>query len=85
MFSGRLRGSTGIVSVMTMRSISDLPSRSSASSEKSACVTKTFTSVAPCSFRARAPAMSVPPVVATSSPTIATLSRTFPVTSVIST
>ena len=37
---------------------------------------------APCSRSARAPAISVPPVVVTSSPTIATLSRTRPVTSV---
>ena len=47
-------------------------------------MTKTLTSVAPCSFSARAPAMSVPPVIVTSSPMIATLSRTRPVTSVIS-
>ena len=45
-------------------------------------MTYTQTSRAPCSRSARAPAMSVPPVVVTSSPTMQTRSRTRPVTSV---
>ena len=47
MLSGRFRGSTGTLSVTTMRSISDSAIRSRASSEKSACVTNTKTLVAP--------------------------------------
>ena len=46
------------------------------------CVAKTQTSFAPCSFSASAPARSVPPVMITSSPTSAILSRTRPVISV---
>ena len=45
-------------------------------------MTNTQTSLAPCSLSAWAPAISVLPVVVMSSPMIATLSRTRPVTSV---
>ena len=88
MFFGCLRASIGTVSVTTIRSISTHVGRSpsSASSEKSACVTKTLTSFAPCSFSAFAPAISVLPVI---EDVVAddrrSCPRTRPVTSVTST
>src|SRR4051794_491023 len=85
MCSGFVIGSIGTVSVTTMPAMSASLSRLEPSAESRACVTKTQTSFAPCSFSACAPAISVPPVVVMSSPMIAILSRTRPVTSVTAT
>src|SRR5581483_4224972 len=84
MLSGRRRGSIGTVSVTTMPARSAAANRSSASLEKMPCVANTHTAFAPCSWSARAPASSVPPVMIASSPTIATLPATRPVISVTS-
>src|SRR5918994_1830285 len=85
MLSGRVSGSIGSVSVTTIPATSALPRRSNPSALSCAWVTKIQTSLAPRSLSACAPAISVFPVVVTSSPTIAILSRTRPVISVTGT
>ena len=83
--SGLFRTSIGTVSVTTMPPSSAFLNRSSALPQKRPWVAKTQTSFAPCSFSTLTFSSRVPPVMITSSPTIATLSRTRPVMSVTAT
>src|SRR4051812_32573029 len=85
MLAGMSTGLIGTVSVTTIPSIGASWNLCSALSQKTPCVAYTQTPSTPCARNASTFAISVPPVMITSSPTIAVLPRTRPVISVTST